>query len=80
MIKNIGSAEQIRDEIQRRLQENADLGDACRDCAIPLPLRTDPASDGGCNWSIDTLPSMPAACMPAAKAVIKEVMREYDLR
>jgi|GEM_PF-4660825 hypothetical protein len=80
MIKNIGSAEQIRDEIQRRLQENTDLGDACRDCPVPLPLRTDPASNGGCNWSIATFPGIAAACLPAAMAVTREVMREYELR
>ncbi|AOZ04347.1 hypothetical protein BKK81_33820 (plasmid) [Cupriavidus sp. USMAHM13] len=80
MIKNIASAEQIRNEIQRRLQENADLGDACRDCTVPLPARTDPASNGGCNWSINSFPGMAAACLPAAMAVTREVMREYDLK
>jgi len=80
MIKNIGSAEQIRDEILRRLLGSPDLGDACRDCAIPLPSRVDPTANGGCNWSIEAFPGVDHACLPAAKAVTMEVMREYDLR
>lgn len=80
MIKNLGSAEQIRNEILRRLQENADLGDTCRDCEIPLPQRVDVAANGGCNWTIDAFPAVPPACLATVKAVTTEMMREYDLR
>ncbi|WP_244222855.1 hypothetical protein [Cupriavidus lacunae] len=45
MIKNLGSAEQVRNEILRHLQEYADLGNACRDCYIPLPQRVEAAAN-----------------------------------
>jgi hypothetical protein len=79
MIKNKGSAEQIRNEILRRLQENADLGDACRNSDIPLPLRVDPGTNGGCNWRIEAFPGVTPACQAAVKAITVEMMREYDL-
>ena len=79
MIKNLGSAEQIRREILRRLQENADLGEACRNCEIPLPRRADPLVNGGCNWTIDAFPGVDAASLPAVRAVTAEMMREFDL-
>ncbi|SOY70925.1 conserved hypothetical protein [Cupriavidus taiwanensis] len=80
MIKNLGSAEQIRDEILRRVHECADLGDAFRDCSIPLPRRVDTAANGGCNWTIDGFPAVPAACLTTVRAITTEMMREYDLR
>ncbi|MBF6990013.1 MULTISPECIES: hypothetical protein [Cupriavidus] len=80
MIKHLGSAEQIRDEISRRVQENTDLGEAFRDCSIPLPRHVDAATNGGCNWIIDAFPAVPASCLTTVKAVTAEMMREYDLR
>ncbi|CAG2158407.1 hypothetical protein [Cupriavidus numazuensis] len=79
MIKSKGSAEQIRNEILRRLQENADLGDTCRNAEIPLPLRVDPGTNSGCNWRIEAFPGVTPACQAAAKAITAEMMREYDL-
>ena len=80
MIRNFGSADEIRNEILRRLQENADLGDDCRDCDIPLPQRVDAAANGGCNWTIEAFPAVMPSCLPTIKAVTTEMMREYELR
>ncbi|MNQ76025.1 hypothetical protein D3C85_908420 [compost metagenome] len=80
MIRNFGSADEIRNEILRRLQENADLGDDCRDCDIPLPQRVDAAANGGCNWTIEAFPAVRPSCLPMIKAVTTEMMREYELR
>ncbi len=78
MIKNLGSAEQIRNEILRRLQENADLGDTCD---IPLPQRVDAAANGGCNWIIDASPQSRRHAWPRSRqSRPTEMMREYDLR
>ncbi|WER50383.1 hypothetical protein CupriaWKF_32910 [Cupriavidus sp. WKF15] len=79
MIKNTGNAEQIRNEILRRLQESADLGDTCRNCEIPLPRPVEPAANRGCNWTIDAFPGVSADCLPVVNAVTAEMMREYDL-
>ncbi|WER44692.1 hypothetical protein CupriaWKF_10080 [Cupriavidus sp. WKF15] len=79
MIKHTGSPEQIRNEILRRLQEQADLGDACRDCDIPVPIAADPRTNNGCNWRIEAFPGVAPACQAVVKAVTAEMMREYDL-
>ncbi|WP_084069039.1 hypothetical protein [Paraburkholderia heleia] len=79
MIKNVGTAESIRLEVLRRVQESADLGDSCRDCDIPVPRKVDPAQNGGCNWVIDELRGVAQECVAPLKAVIAEMMREYDL-
>ncbi|WP_028222427.1 hypothetical protein [Paraburkholderia oxyphila] len=79
MIKNVGTAEKIRAEILRRIQESADLDDSCRDCDIPIPRKVDPAANGGCNWVIDEFRLVAQECMAPLKAVIAEMMREYDL-
>jgi hypothetical protein len=79
MIKNTGSAEKIRAEIQRRIQESADLGDICGDCDIPAPRKADPATNGGCNWTIDAFPNVKQECLGALKAITSEMMREYEL-
>ncbi|MFX1674895.1 hypothetical protein PWR63_22035 [Paraburkholderia sp. A2WS-5] len=79
MIKNVGTAENIRVEILRRVQENADLGETCRDCDITVPRKVDPAENGGCNWVIDELRGGAPECVAPLKAVIAEMMREYEL-
>jgi hypothetical protein len=79
MIKNVGSAQKIRAEILRRVQENADLGESCRDCDIPIPRKVDPVANGGCNWVVDEFPGVAQECMAPLKAVIGEMMREYEL-
>ncbi|CAM2167581.1 conserved hypothetical protein [Paraburkholderia sacchari] len=76
MIKNVGTAEKIREEILRRIQGSADLDDSCRDCDISIPRKVDPAENGGCNWVIDEFRGTSQAPL---KAVIVEMMREYDL-
>ena len=79
MIKNVGTAAKIRDEILRRIREAADLGDSCRDCDLPIPRKVDPAANGGCNWVIDEFPGVTQECVAPVKAIIIEMMREYDL-
>jgi len=79
MIKNVGNAEKIRNEILRRIQESADLGDSCRNCDIPVPRATDPGKNGGCNWVIDDFGGVAQECLAPLKAVVTEMMREYDL-
>ncbi|MCA3186892.1 MULTISPECIES: hypothetical protein [unclassified Cupriavidus] len=78
MIKHQATAEQIRREILRRLQDNADLGETCWGCQIPLPKRTMTAGQA-CNWVIDAFPGVNAPCLVLVEAVTREVMREYDL-
>ncbi|SOE87869.1 hypothetical protein SAMN05446935_8535 [Burkholderia sp. YR290] len=79
MIKNSGTAETIREEILRRIQGNADLGDNCRDCDVQIPRKVNPATNSGCNWIIDEFPGVKQECLTLVKAIVIEMMREYDL-
>ncbi|WP_244808380.1 hypothetical protein [Caballeronia zhejiangensis] len=79
MIKNVGTAEEIRNEILRRIQESVDLGDSCRDGDIPVPRKVDPGENAGWNWVIDEFRGVAQECLAPLKAVIVEMMREYDL-
>ena len=78
MIKNIGTADKIRAEVLRRVQENADLGESYRDCNITIPRKVDPVKNDGCNWVIDDFQGVAQECVAPLKAVIAEKMREYD--
>lgn len=79
MIKHQASAEQIRDEILRRLQDNPDLGESCWKCEIPLPKRVAPEGRT-CNWEIKSFPGVSPSTLAVVEAVTREVMREYDLK
>jgi len=79
MIKNVGTAEKIRNEILRRIQGSADLDDNCRECDVQTPRMVDPATNGGCNWVIDDFPGVPQECRSSVKAIIVEMMREYEM-
>ncbi|CAN0620206.1 protein of unknown function [Burkholderia multivorans] len=41
--------------------------------------KVDPAANGGCNWIVDEFPGVPQECPTPMKAIIVEMMREYDL-
>lgn len=79
MAKLIGTADEIRDEIQRRIRESDELNGDCRGCGAPTPYRIDPATNDGCNWMVDVFPSVEPGCLEFVKAITHQVMHEYDL-
>ena len=79
MAKKQASADEIRAEIARRLQASNEHGGTCRGCAAPVPSRADPASNGGCNWTVAVFHGVLPGCFDVVWAVTQEVMAEYDL-
>ncbi len=79
MPKIQATAEEIRNEILRRIQGSSALDGDCRECRAPTPYPTDPDTNGGCNWRVDTFPGVIPGCLEHVKEITRAVMYEYDL-
>lgn len=80
-----GTAEEIRQEIQRRISSSKEFNGDCNDCCAPLPHPADPATNGGCNWVVDVSRGVIPGCLDFVcsdfiKAVTRTVMADYELR
>lgn len=80
-----GTAEEIRQEIQRRIGSSKELAGGCKDCRAATPRPADPATNGGCNWTVDVFPPVISGCLDfvcldLVKAITRKVMAEYELR
>jgi len=80
-----GTAEEIRQEIQRRIGTSKELDGGCKDCRAATPRPADPATNGGCNWTVDVFPGVSSrcldfACLDSVKDITQTVMAEYELR
>ena len=80
-----GTAEEIRQEIQRRIGSSKERDGDCKDCRAATPRPTDPAANGGCNWTVDVFPGVNSGCLDFVcldfvKAITRTVMAEYELR
>lgn len=78
MAKRLATAEEIRAEIQRRIEASDEMDSDCRNCGAPtpVPLRV---PDQGCNWTILSYPKMIPGWDGVVRKILAEVMREYDL-
>ncbi len=79
MKKTKGTAAEIRQEIQRRIENSPELDGDCKDCRAPTPRFVDPKENGGCNWTVDVFPGVVPGCLDFAKAITLSVMAEYEL-
>jgi hypothetical protein len=79
MPKIKANAETIRQEIQRQIETSTDLDADCKECRAPTPRFTDPATNHGCNWTVDVIPGVIPGCLDFVKHVIRAVMVEYEL-
>lgn len=79
MRKINGAAEEIRQEIQRRIESSKELDGDCKKCRAPTPRLTDPATNDGCNWTVDVFPRAIPGCLDFVKAITRIVMAEYEL-
>lgn len=75
--KTKASAEDIRQEISRRIQ-CSDCPD-CQASQAPIPRYIDPAENQGCNWTFDVIPGYVPGCEKLVIRITTEVMRDYDL-
>jgi hypothetical protein len=79
MPKFKANAEEIRQEIQRRIQTSLELDGDCKECKAPTPRFTNPNEIEGCNWTVDIFPGVVPGCMDFVKAITRSVMAEYEL-
>ena len=80
-----GTAEEISKEIQRRIRNSKELDGDCMGCRTATPRRTDPATNGGCNWTVDGFPDvipgcLDFVCVDFVNAITRKVMAVYELR
>mgnify|MGYP006872416305 CR=1 FL=1 len=73
------TSEEIRLEIQRRIDISTQLDGDCKDCRAPSPRSTDPDTNNGCNWTVDVFPGVIPGCLDFVKNVTRTVMAEYEL-
>lgn len=79
MPKIRANAEAIRQEIKRRIEASTELDGDCKECGAPTPRPTDPASNYGCNWTVDVFPGVVPECLDFVKHITRTVMVEYEL-
>ncbi len=79
MKKVKGTAEDIRQEIQRRIESSKELDGDCKGCRAPTPRFTDPDTNHGCNWTVDVFPGVIPGCLDLVKNVTRTAMAEYEL-
>jgi hypothetical protein len=79
MAKIRATAEEIRQEIQRRIASSKELDGDCKDSRAPTPRFTDPAANSGCNWTVDVFPGVIPGCLEFVMAITRQVMAEYEL-
>ena len=76
--KKRGTSVEIKAVIQNRIREsNAANGD-CRGVRAPTPFLIEP-KDASCNWDVGLAPRMTSVCEKVIKAIMLQVMREYEL-
>jgi hypothetical protein len=76
-MKAIGSVEDIRSEIQRRIDTSNWARGFCADCEAPFPYRV--AHDGIANWIANVAPTAKPGCEGFLLNIVASVRRDYDL-
>lgn len=76
-MKVIASIEEIRAEMQRRIDAAKWAGGYCAGCQAPVPWRI--PHDGFANWTADVAPTEKRGCEGFVLGVVAAVRRDYDL-
>jgi hypothetical protein len=79
MARRIATAEEIRDEIQRRIAEGRELDGDCIGCAAPTPIPLKEPDKDGCNWTVTAYPGMIRGCLGIVSNITEQVKREFNL-
>jgi hypothetical protein len=77
MAKQLMTAAEIRDEINRRISAPTVLDGDCKDCRVPLP-RQARTEDYGSNWNIDTASNCAGGCLGELDRIVRDVRTKYD--
>jgi hypothetical protein len=76
-MKKVASIEEIRAEIQRRINEKTWADSYCADCIAPTPYRT--PHDGIANWTAQAGAAAKPGCESLPLEIIASVRAECDL-
>jgi hypothetical protein len=76
-MKVIASIEEIRTEMQRRIDASKWADGYCAGCQAPIPWRI--PHDGIANWTADVAPTEKRGCEGFVLGVVAAVRRDYDL-
>jgi hypothetical protein len=76
-MKVIASIEEIRTEMQRRIDASKWADGYCAGCQAPIPWRI--PHDGVANWTADVAPTEKRGCEGFVLGVVAAVRRDYDL-
>jgi len=82
--RHIGSrrradASEIRDELQRRIEQCLEFNGECRSCQAPVPRRAHPTAQGDPNWVADGLQHLPPGCRSVVVRIVAELRLQYEL-
>ena len=73
--KKRGTSVEIKAVIQNRIRAS---GGDCRGVRAPTPFLIEPKG-GICNWDVGLAPKMTSVCEKIIKAIVLQVMCEYEL-
>ena len=76
-MKAVASIEDIRAEIQRRINTSTWGKGYCADCSAPIPYRI--LDDGIANWAANVAATPKPGCEGFLLEIIASVRRDYDL-
>ena len=76
-MKRYGTLEEIRAEIQRRIETSKWANGYCCDCTAPTPYRI--PFDGVANWAATVASTSKAGCEGFLLDIIAALRGEYDL-
>src|SRR5687767_1030408 len=76
-MKTIASIEEIRTEMQRRIDASKWADGYCAGCQAPIPWRI--PHDGIANWTADVAPTEKRGCEGSVLVIVAAARRDYDL-
>lgn len=76
MQKKRATAEEIQDELRRRIQQCDGL--CCRS-GVPAPRPVTPKETGAPNWTIDGLPELAPGCFGTIVRIVDQARDEFEL-
>jgi len=76
-MKVIASIQEIRAEMQRRIDASKWADGYCAGCQAPVPWRI--PHDGVANWTADVAPTEKRGCEGFVLGIVAAVRRDYDL-
>jgi hypothetical protein len=80
MARRLATRDEIRAEMQRRIDASTDMDGDCRECGAPgINIILEPEKNGGCNWSPSAYRG-PRECAAVIVRIVAEVQALYNVR